>query len=72
MSNRNRGVVLLAGLAWLATAPAASARAQAAAPAAAPPAATQQRQQPVVAMIATGGTRGGWPNSDRAISGGSA
>jgi tripartite-type tricarboxylate transporter receptor subunit TctC len=53
--NKN-GVVLLAGLAWLATAPAASALAQAAAPAAAPPAATQQRQQPVVALIATGGT----------------
>ena len=60
MSNRNIGVVLLAGLAWLATAPVASAFAQAAAPAVAPPAAapaaTQQRQQPVVAMIATGGT----------------
>jgi L-asparaginase len=58
MSNRNRGVVLLAGLAWLATAPVASAFAQAAAPAAAPPAAAQQQrpQQPVVAMIATGGT----------------
>ncbi len=59
MTNGNRsGVVLLAGLAWLATAPAVSALAQAAAPAAAPPAVAQQqqRQQPVVAMIATGGT----------------
>jgi len=59
MANGNRnGVVLLAGLAWLATAPAAPALAQAAAPAAAPPAAAQQQrpQQPVVAMIATGGT----------------
>ncbi len=58
MANGNRnGVVLLAGLAWLATAPAAPALAQAA-PAAAPPAAAQQQrpQQPVVAMIATGGT----------------
>jgi L-asparaginase len=57
MSNEyGKGVVLLAGLTWLAAAPAAPALAQAAAPAAAPPAAAQQRQQPVVAMIATGGT----------------
>ena len=54
MSNRNR-VVLLAGLAWLATAPATSVLAQVSAPAAAQPAATQP-QQPVVALIATGGT----------------
>ena len=54
MSNRNR-VVLLVGLAWLATAPATSVLAQVSAPAAAPPAATQP-QQPVVALIATGGT----------------
>ena len=57
MSNVNgNGVVLLAGVAWLATAPAASAFAQAVAPAAALPAAAQQQRQPVVAMIATGGT----------------
>jgi L-asparaginase len=58
MSNKRSVAVLLAGLAWLATAPAAPALAQAAAPAAAPPAAAQQQrpQQPVVAMIATGGT----------------
>src|SRR5829696_5632232 len=60
MSNKRSVAVLLAGLAWLATAPATPVLAQAAAPAAAPPTAppgaTQQRQQPVVAMIATGGT----------------
>jgi L-asparaginase len=54
MSNINR-VVLLAGLAWLATAPTTSVLAQVSAPAAAPPAATQP-QRPVVALIATGGT----------------
>jgi L-asparaginase/Glu-tRNA(Gln) amidotransferase subunit D len=55
MSNRNR-VVLLAGLAWLATAPGDLRPRPGLRTRRCPAGRDQQRQQPVVALIATGGT----------------